>query len=66
LQRRLQRLIGAVTIVIGAAAIALTGAGAALAAPPPLTILASSRFVGHDGDFFISPFGDQSTYANGP
>jgi hypothetical protein len=70
LQRRLQRAIGAVTIVVGAAAIALIGAGAAVAAtptaPPPLTILTSSPFVAQGGDFFISPFGDQSTYANGP
>jgi hypothetical protein len=70
LQRRLQRVIGAVTIVVGAAAIALIGASAAAAAtptaPPPLTILTSSPFVGQGGDFFISPFGDQSTYANGP
>jgi hypothetical protein len=68
LQRRLQLAIGALTILIGAAAIALTGAAAALAAPtapPPVTILSSSPLVGHD-DFFISPFGDQSTYANGP
>jgi Arylsulfotransferase (ASST) len=70
LQRRLQRVIGAVTIVVGAAAIALIGASAAVAAtptaPPPLTVLTSSPSVAHAGDFFISPFGDQSTYANGP
>jgi hypothetical protein len=70
LQRRLQRVIGAVTIVVGAAAIALIGASAALAAtptaPPPVSILTSSPFVGQGGDFFISPYGDQSTYANGP
>ena len=34
-------------------------------APPPVTVL-----TGHaskaDGDLFISPYGDQSTYANGP
>ncbi len=69
LQRRLQMLIGAVTIVVGAAVIALAGASAALAAPsspPPLSILTSSPFVAQGGDFFISPFGDTSTYANGP
>jgi hypothetical protein len=70
LQRRLQRAIGAVTIVVGAAAIALIGVSAAAAAtptaPPPLTVLTSSPFVAQGGDFFISPFGDQSTYANGP
>ncbi|MGP0102581.1 MAG: hypothetical protein ACLPUT_13310 [Solirubrobacteraceae bacterium] len=50
--------------------IALAGASSALAvtptSPPPVTILTSSPFVGHGGDFFISPFGDASTYANGP
>jgi len=69
LQRRLQMLIGAVTIVVGAAVIALAGASAALAAPtspPPVSILTSSPFVAQGGDFFISPFGDASTYANGP
>ncbi len=70
LQRRLQMLIGAVALVVGAALIALVGASAASAAnptsPPPVTILTSSPFVAQGGDFFISPFGDTSTYANGP
>jgi len=69
LQRRLQRVIGAVTIVVGAAVIALAGASAAAAAPtapPPVSILSSSPFVAQGGDFFISPFGDASAYANGP
>jgi hypothetical protein len=70
LQRRLQTLIGAVTIVVGAAALALASASPALASnptsPPPVTILTSSPFVGQGGDYFISPFGDASTYANGP
>jgi hypothetical protein len=70
LQRRLQMLIGSVTLVVGAALIALVGASAASAAtptsPPPVTILSSSPFVAQGGDFFISPFGDASTYANGP
>ena len=70
LQSRLQLVIGAVAIAVGAAVIALTAASSALAvtptSPPPVTILTSSPFVGHGGDFFISPFGDSSTYANGP
>jgi hypothetical protein len=70
LQQRLQMLIGAVAIVVGAAVIALAGASSALAvtptSPPPLTILTSSPFVAQGGDYFISPFGDASTYANGP
>jgi hypothetical protein len=63
-------LIGSVTLVVGAALIALVGASAASAStptsPPPVTILTSSPFVAQGGDFFISPFGDASTYANGP
>src|SRR6204780_2388717 len=70
LQQRLQMLIGAVAIVVGAAVIALAGASSALAvtpsSPPPLTILTSSPFVSQGGDYFISPFGDATTYANGP
>jgi hypothetical protein len=70
LQARLQKLIGAVSILVGAALIALTGASSALAAaptaPPPVSILTSSPFVAQGGDFFISPYGDASTYANGP
>jgi Arylsulfotransferase (ASST) len=68
LQRRLQLTIGAIALVVGAAVIALAGATAALAAPstpPPVTILTSSPFLGQ-GDFFITPTGDTSTYANGP
>jgi hypothetical protein len=68
LQRRLQLTIGAIALVVGAAVIALAGASAALAAPtspPPVTILTSSPFLGQ-GDFFITPTGDTSTYANGP
>src|SRR5580704_9789561 len=70
LQARLQKLIGAVSILVGAALIALTGASSALAAaptaPPPVSTLTSSPFVAQGGDFFISPYGDASTYANGP
>ncbi|HXN38002.1 MAG TPA: arylsulfotransferase family protein [Solirubrobacteraceae bacterium] len=61
-------LAGAVLVLATALPAALTSAAPALAAPtspPPVTILTSSPFIGQ-GDFFISPFGDQSTYANGP
>jgi hypothetical protein len=62
--RRTHR-IRAVIGLAGALAIAAAApAAAAPSAPPPVTILTHGR-VGH-GDFFISPFGDQSTYANGP
>ena len=67
-QQRLQRAIGATAVAIGAALLALSGAASASAdptAPPPVTILTSSPFVGQ-GDFFITPTGDATTYANGP
>jgi hypothetical protein len=53
-------------------AMALTGATAASAlaatptAPPPVSILSTSWATAHGGDFFITPFGDATTYANGP
>ncbi len=59
------------------AAAALTAAGPALlasspasaapapTAPPPVTVLTGSASKA-DGDIFISPFGDQKTYASGP
>ena len=60
-QRWLRRLAGSAAV--------LAGSAVALAAqtlpPPPVTILTTSPLVGK-GDFFISPFGDQSTYGNGP
>jgi hypothetical protein len=51
----------------GPAVLAANPAAAAPAptAPPPVTVLTGSASRA-DGDIFISPFGDQSTYANGP
>ncbi len=46
------------------ASIVVAPAAAAPTAPPPVSILVHGN-VGH-GDFFISPFGDQTTYENGP
>jgi hypothetical protein len=70
LQQRLQTTIGAIAITVGAAMIALLAASSALAAtptsPPPVTVLSASPFVSQGGDFFISPYGDATTYANGP
>ena len=43
-----------------------SGAMAAPTSPPPVSILATSHAAAKGGDFFISPFGDTSTYANGP
>jgi Arylsulfotransferase (ASST) len=56
------------TIAI-AGALALLPAGSALAAPtspPPVSILTSQPGFGHGEDFFLTPTGDTSTYANGP
>ena len=61
------RRIAAMAAAIAVAAFA-TGASAASAdtptSPPPVTVLTHGN-VGH-GDFFVSPFGAQATYANGP
>lgn len=56
-----RRLLAAAAALLAAPALAI----AAPTAPPPVTILTSSPFVG-PGYFFISPYGDQTTYANGP
>src|ERR1700710_2082338 len=59
----------AVTTFVAALATAASGAGTAVAdtptGPPPVSILTSQGNPGK-GDFFISPFGDATTYANGP
>jgi hypothetical protein len=55
-------------IVIAAATALATAAGASAAtptSPPPVSILSSQGNIG-PGDIFVSPFGDTSTYANGP
>ena len=65
---RLLRLIAigvpsAFAAVAGSSALAV--AEAVPTSPPPVTVLTSSPNNGHE-DIFISPFGDASTYANGP
>src|SRR6202167_3288457 len=65
-RRTRQVALGAVAVLLGV----LPGAFAAAAqagptAPPPVTILSSQPNIGQ-GDIFVSPFGDSSTYANGP
>jgi hypothetical protein len=66
--RRWRRSSAAVvTAFIAALAATAAASSSALAdttAPPPVTILTHGN-VGH-GDFFISPFGDATTYGNGP
>jgi hypothetical protein len=69
-RRRRRPVIAASAVALAAAGPALIAAGPAAAtpaptAPPPVTILTGSASKA-DGDIFISPFGDQSTYANGP
>src|SRR6202050_3071102 len=67
---RRRTALAATAAAVAAAGPALIAASPATAAgaptaPPPVTVL-----TGHasraDGDLFISPFGDQGTYANGP
>jgi Arylsulfotransferase (ASST) len=65
-RRHLAAVAVAVTATIPAV---LAGASAASAttatAPPPLTFLTSHGPVGN-GDIFVAPIGDTTTYANGP
>ncbi len=63
-RRRAGALAAAVVAALGAASAAAGSAAAAPTSPPPVTILTHGR-VGQ-GDFFVSPFGDTTTYANGP
>jgi hypothetical protein len=66
-----RRLLAAIAFAAPIAFAAVAGSSAlALAAgaptsPPPVTVLSASPDIGR-GDIFISPFGDASTYANGP
>ncbi len=66
LPRRWRHLAAA----FAATAVAALSGGASIASadtptsPPPVTVLTHGN-AGH-GDFFVSPFGDQATYANGP
>jgi hypothetical protein len=65
--RRWRQLALGAAAVLGAVATAPGGVAEAATptAPPPVTILTSQPNIGR-GDIFISPFGDASTYANGP
>ncbi len=63
-QRWRQRIAGAALTGLAAAPVASGTAVGAPTEPPPVTILTSSPLEGRD-DFFISPYGDQSTFANG-
>ncbi|HEY3959558.1 MAG TPA: hypothetical protein VGL68_03510, partial [Solirubrobacteraceae bacterium] len=69
LRRGSLRRAAAFAAVVAPTALAAVAVPAAQAitptAPPPVSVLTSN---GHNGkgDIFISPFGDASTYANGP
>jgi len=72
LRRRRPLRLGAAALVAGTLPVVLAAAGQADAAvtpsptpPPPITILTAGANNG-DGGIFISPFGDATTYANGP
>jgi Arylsulfotransferase (ASST) len=58
--------LAAVAAPVAFAAVAVPAAQATTpTAPPPVSVLTSNGNIGN-GDIFISPFGDMSTYANGP
>jgi Arylsulfotransferase (ASST) len=65
-RRRSLRFTVAAAMLLGVLPGAIASAAqAAPTAPPPVTILTSQPNIGQ-GDIFVSPFGDTSTYANGP
>ena len=68
-RRRLGQVTAvASTMLLAALAMAAPAGAATVAAPtapPPITIVTPGAN-NHDGDIFITPTGDQSTYANGP
>jgi hypothetical protein len=61
--------VAATAILATAVPIALSATSSAVAdtptVPPPVSILTANPNIGQ-GDIFISPFGDATTYANGP
>ena len=68
--RSLRRLVASTgALALMAALTVLVAVGSAFAdpltVPPPVSILTGNGAVG-DGDIFITPTGDSSTYANGP
>jgi Arylsulfotransferase (ASST) len=68
-RRRSRLTLGAAALVVGVIPAALASAGPAAAAaptaPPPITVL-TAEASNHDGDIFLTPTGDTTTYANGP
>ena len=64
-RRRLAYAVALAGAVLAAAVPAGAGADSPPTAPPPITIVTPGAD-NHNGDIFISPFGDSDTYANGP
>jgi hypothetical protein len=66
LARRWRHLAGgaAAAVAVALAAVAPSASADTPTSPPPVTVLTHGNL--GKGDFFVSPFGDQSTYANGP
>lgn len=68
MQRWRQMLVGIAATVVGvtpAGLVVASSAAAAPTSPPPVTVLTAGAGASQ-GDIFITPTGDTSTYANGP
>jgi hypothetical protein len=63
-RRLLATFVAAALAALTGSAFAASGAAADPTAPPPVTILTHGN--SGSGDFFVSPFSNQTTYANGP
>ena len=63
-RRRRYLVAASVAALATGASLASSAAADTPTSPPPVTVLTHGN-VGN-GDFFVSPFGDQTTYANGP
>jgi hypothetical protein len=64
-RRRLGYAATVAGLALAVAAPAVAGANSPPTTPPPLTVVTPGAD-NHNGDIFIAPFGDSSTYANGP
>jgi arylsulfotransferase ASST len=66
LARRWRHLAAAVAAsAVAALAVGATASADTPTSPPPVSVLTHQGNLGN-GDFFVSPYGDQTTYANGP
>jgi len=62
----LAALLSAVPLALGGTASAATTTATTPTSPPPLTVLTTSHSGSPGEDYFLTPTGDTSTYANGP